>query len=237
VTLTLPIREVVPATPRARIARLDLQDQAFPFQPGQAALLSSPGSEKKRAYSIASPPEDAEAENCLEFLVGVDAEGQPGAHLRLEPQALVEVEGPLGRFTFPPEPVEQRFVFIAGGTGIAPLRSMMRHALRGPHRQIGVLYSARTPGEFAYEDELRALARDGRIELKQTITRDAPAEHWIGRRGRIGRDDLAPLVHNPETLCFICGPPALVDEIPKLLEELGVARQRIRIEEWESKKP
>ena len=45
-----------------------------------------------------------------------------------------------------------------------------------------------------------------------------------GPRGRIGRDDLAPLVHDPETLCFVCGPPALVDEMPKILEELGITR-------------
>jgi glycine betaine catabolism B len=111
----------------------------------------------------------------------------------------------------------------------------MRHALHRPHRQIGLLYSARTPREFAYEAELRDLARDGRIELTQTITRDAPAEHWAGKRGRIGREDLAPLVHNPETLCFVCGPPALVDDIPRLLEELGIPSSRIRIEEWASK--
>ena len=228
---TLPIRDVVAATPRARIVRLDLGGEPFPYQPGQAVLIGSHGQERRRPYSIASAPEDARREDCLELLVGVDAEGRAGPHFTLEPQALVDIDGPLGRFTFPDDPDEQRFVFIAGGTGIAPLRAMMRHALHGRHRQIGVLYSARAPGEFAYEAELRALARDGRIELKQTITREIP-ENWAGPRGRISRADLSPLVHDPATLCFVCGPPALVEEMPKLLEELGVPRTRIRIEEW-----
>ena len=50
---------------------------------------------------------------------------------------MVDVEGPLGSFTFPADPEERRFVFIAGGTGIAPLRAMLRHALDIPHREIG----------------------------------------------------------------------------------------------------
>jgi ferredoxin-NADP reductase len=229
--LTLPIRDVVQATPRARILRVDLQGNAFPFIPGQSVRVSAPGAEKKRTYSIAASPEDSVSGNCVELLVGVDAEGRAG-EIPLEAGAALDVEGPSGSFTFPREPDTNQFVFVAGGTGIAPLRSMMRHALQGPHQQIGLYYSARTPGEFAYEEEFRELARDGRIELTQTITRDVPAEHWSGSRGRLGRSHLAPLVHNPETLCFICGPRAMVDEMPTLLEELGVRRTRIRIEEW-----
>jgi ferredoxin-NADP reductase len=94
-----------------------------------------------------------------------------------------------------------------------------------------LFYSARTPDEFAYEDELRALARSGQIELRQTVTR-ATGDDWTGARGRIGRSALQELVHDQATLCFICGPPALVDDMPKLLEELGVPRSRIRLEEW-----
>ncbi len=102
-------------------------------------------------------------------------------------------------------------MFIAGGTGIAPLRAMLRHALAIPHSGIGLLYSARTADEFAYQEEFRALARDGRLELKQMVTR-AAGEDWTGGRGRIGPAVLEPLVHDPATLCFICGPAAMVDE-------------------------
>ena len=230
--LTLPIREVLPATPRARIVRIALQGGRVPYRPGQALLVATHGRPRRRPYSIAGSPEDAASDDMLELLVGVDEEGSPGAHLTLAPDALVDVEGPMGRFTFPDNPQEERFVFIAGGTGIAPLRAMLRHALRMPHRQIGLLYSARTPDDFAYERELRALAEAGRIELRQTVTRDVGANSWSGTRGRIGRAALAPLVHDPATLCFICGPPTLVEEMPRLLDELGIPQDRIRIEEW-----
>jgi NAD(P)H-flavin reductase len=229
--LTLPIREILPATPRARVVRFDLNGHAFDYAPGQAVTIADHGQEKRRPYSIAAAPEDAKRYGWLELLVGVNADGTAGAHLTLDAGQIVDVEGPLGSFTFPPEPEERRFVFIAGGTGIAPLRAMLRHALHLPHRNIGLFYSVRTPDEFAFEHELKTLAKAGDIELRQTVTRAADHD-WSGSRGRLNRDALAELVHDPATLCFVCGPPALVDEMPKILTELGIPRERIRIEEW-----
>jgi NAD(P)H-flavin reductase len=231
VLLTIPVREVLPATPRARIARLDLNTHAFDYAPGQAVSIASHGQDTRRPYSIAAAPEDARRDGWLELLVGVDAGGSPGPHLTLEPRRLVDVEGPFGSFTFPQAPEERRFVFIAGGTGIAPLRAMMRRALSLPHRNIGFFYSVRTPDEFAYEQELRGLARAGEIELRQTVTRTNDAD-WHGLRGRLKREALEELVHDPATLCFICGPPTLVNEMSKILADLGIPRERIKIEQW-----
>ena len=211
---------------------IDLSGTLFPYLAGQAVLVGAHGAERRRPYSIAAAPEEARRDDCLELLVGVDAEGSPGGDLRLEPGVLVDVDGPLGRFTFPVHPAERRFLFIAGGTGIAPLRAMLHHALNVPHDAIGVLFSARTPAEFAYEPELRMLANAGRIELELRVTREAD-DDWTGRRGRLGRDDLVPLVHGHATLCFVCGPPALVQEIPQILVDLRVPRERIKTEEWQ----
>ena len=229
--LTLPLREVIASTPRARIARLDLDDHRFEYAPGQAVSIANHGHDRRRPYSIASAPEDTQREGYFELLIGVDADGSAGPHLALDPGTLVDVEGPLGSFTFPPDPEERRFIFIAGGTGIAPLRAMLRHALVVPHRNIGLFYSARTPDEFAFERELRELADAGEIELRQTVTRATDSD-WSGPCGRLDRQALAELVHDPATLCFVCGPPALVDEMPKILAELGIPRARVKIEEW-----
>jgi ferredoxin-NADP reductase len=234
VLVTVPIREVLPATPRARIVRLGLGRTRFGYRAGQAVLIARHNFTERRPYSIASAPEDAAREGVLELLVGVDTTGQAGPHLTLDAGAPVDVEGPVGTFTFPDNPAERRFVFIAGGTGIAPLRAMLRHALAIPHRDIGLFYSARTPQEFAFEREFRDLAAGGEIELRQTVTRASEAE-WTGARGRLTRDALEELVHDPATLCFICGPPALVSEMPAILQDLGIPRERIRIEVWEKK--
>lgn len=230
--LTLPIREVCPATPRSRILWIDLQGQRFSYLAGQALLIAAGQHEPRKPYSIAFAPEDAKREDFLELLVGVDDAGSTGPHLTFEPGSFVDVEGPIGRFTFPIDPEERRFVFIAGGTGIAPLRAMLRHALGTPGRQIELLYSARAPGDFAFGQELQSLANDGRIELRQTVMRDNVSGRWTGVRGRIGCDDLAPLVHYAATRCFICGPPTLVEEMPKLLDEFGIAQHRILVEQW-----
>ncbi len=102
--LTLPLREVLPATPRARLARLDLDGHAFDYLAGQAVFIATHGYEKRRPYSIASAPEDARRDRVLELLICVDAEGRAGPHLALEPYQLIDVDGPLGSFTFPPAP-------------------------------------------------------------------------------------------------------------------------------------
>jgi ferredoxin-NADP reductase len=221
----------VTATPRARIVLIRVAPHAFAYLPGQAVFAGTPGGGKRRPYSVASSPEETEGHGYIELLVGVDAAGSPGGHLTLEPGAMVEIDGPIGRFTFPAAPDERRFLFIAGGTGIAPLRAMLQHALKIEHDSIGLLYSARTASEFAYEEELNMLARQGRIEFRQTITRD-DAEGWSGWRGRFDRASLKSLVHDPATLSFVCGPPALVAEIPKLLVDLGVPGNKVRIEEF-----
>jgi ferredoxin-NADP reductase len=234
VLLTLPILDVQIATPRARLVRIDLAGHAFSYQPGQALYLSAHERGKRRPYSIALPAEEAARLGYLELLVGVESDGHPGPDLRLEAGTLVDIDGPRGRFTFPEDPAERRFTFIAGGTGIAPLRAMLHRALAVPHDHIGVLYSARTRDEFAFERELRALAERGEIDLRLTVTRDTGDEEWRGTRGRIGRADLERLVQGPDTLCFVCGPPALVHDIPRQLAEIGIPPERIKIEEWGS---
>jgi ferredoxin-NADP reductase len=230
VLLTLSIHEVLAATPRARILRLALDGRRFDYAPGQAAALASRGLETRIPYSIAASPERSRREGVLEFLIAVDAGGIAGPHLVLEPGRHVDVEGPMGAFTFPPSPQERRFAFVAGGTGIAPLRAMLPHALTVAHGTVALFYSARTAGEFAYEDELRGLAKTGRLELRQTVTRGDDGR-WTGSRGRITREALAELIPDPATLCFVCGPPSFVDDMRALLGECGVDAARIRSEE------
>jgi NAD(P)H-flavin reductase len=183
-------------------------------------------------YSIASAPEETASHGYLEFLLKLEAGGW-GSHLRgLRRGVNVAVEGPYGSFVLPDETAGQQFLFVAGGTGIAPLRSMIAHAIRAalPGR-LHLLYSARTADDFAYLPELRRLERAGRLELALNVTRETPSR-WRGERGRITEQQLARLVEVQATLCFVCGPAAMVDEVPRMLMRLGIAERMIRIEEW-----
>ena len=230
-----PIRESIAATPRAHIIRLDLQGQSFPYLAGQAAYLQPEGAEKRRPYSIASAPEQTAQNGRIEFLVQTGMEGSSGlaVHL-LRPGTPVAIDGPLGSFTFPTHPRERRFVFIAGGTGIAPLRSMLWHTLLAERDgKAALIYSVRSPEEFAYLEEFQRLEDEGRIEFRHTVTR-AATEGWRGRQGRIDVRCLDGIVEPDETLCFVCGPPALVGDIRPQLMELGVNADQIRVENWGS---
>jgi ferredoxin-NADP reductase len=225
VLLTRPILDISAATPRARIIHIDLQGTPFPFLPGQAIWLGAHGQDVRRPYSIASSPEDALRDGRLELLVGVDASGEPGPHLTLEPGRLVDIDGPVGRFTVPELPSATRFLFIAGGTGISPLRSMLRHAVTDARRD--------RPDVRGFRKSSPTWMNSGRW-----LTRDAGAAHdgharWGAEADESGSDHArGPGTAGARrgTLCFVCGPCAR-REMP-VLQSLGVPRDFVRIEEW-----
>ncbi len=229
--LSLRVHSVVAATPTSRVLRLDLGGAAFRFRPGQAVRLGLHGQPIRKPYSIASAPQEVRAAGHLEFLIKTDTDGHIGPHLTgVRRGSLVDVEGPLGSFTFPAAPAERSLLFIAGGAGIAPLRSMLRHALGdGFGGRLHVLYSARSPRHFAYVTELRRLSRQGKIGLTLTVTREA-SPGWRGDRGRITQRRLASLAIDRATWCFVSGPPAFIAKAVSLLQRLGVSSRRIRME-------
>lgn len=197
-------------------------------------MVGAHGQDERRPYSIACSPEQVAETGRLDLLIAVEGSGDLGTHLAAAiPGTLVDVEGPVGVFTLPEVTHGGRVLFVAGGTGIAPLRSMLDHVLRHTAAPgISVLYSARRGDEFAFIDELREHAALGRIELHQTVTRDE-ASTWAGRRGRIGRSHFEAVLHEPAaTVCFVCGPEQLVNESVSTLEALGVPGTQIRTERW-----
>jgi len=231
--VTLQASTVHPATPRAAVVRLALGDLDFDYEAGQAVLVGRPEQDVRRPYSLATAPHEAARDRAVELLVGLHPDGTAGPHLDdLAAGEWVEVIGPVGSFVLPSDIDARQLLFVAGGTGIAPLRAMIHEALhRHPTIDLGLLYSARTPDEFAYGSELRALAGAGRIRLVQTVTRH-PEGEWTGERGRINRSHITRLLTSREALCYVCGPHALVEEVPRVLRELGIDPAGIRLEEW-----
>jgi NAD(P)H-flavin reductase len=229
--LTVPLREVESAAARLRLLTIDISGQTFEYLAGQAVEVGPHGAAERRPYSIACSPERAAETGALQLLIAMEGGSEDlGWAAR---GALVDVEGPIGRFTFPPSLDQPRLLFVAGGTGIAPVRAMLDHALRRhPSRKVSLLYSTRRSDEFAFADELGKYAQQGRIELHQTVTRDESTA-WGGRRGRIGRGHFEAVLHEPAaTLCFVCGPPSLVSDSAATLQEFGVPAGSIRTEHW-----
>ncbi len=245
--LVLPVKAVLGATPSTRIVRLELEGRPFDFEAGQAALIGLADHEARVPYSIASAPDEAAQTGLLDFLIKVEPSGRWGHQFDgVGPGDAIGLRGPFGTFMFPRNPVEDHFLFIAGGTGIAPIRAMIRQALlSGQTGTMRLLYSAKTADDFAYLPELGEMAAHDGLDLRLHVTRkaahdptaDSPASQTgidvsKAERGRIGRAQLAPLVDSAATLCFVCGPESMVADVAPMLQELGIDRTRIRVEEW-----
>jgi ferredoxin-NADP reductase len=226
--LVAPIKSVQPATSSTRFVSLDLRGQRFEYEAGQAAMIGLADRVERVPYSIASAPLETAGTGLLDFLIKIEPSGRWGHQFdSLDVGAAISVRGPFGSFTLPKQPQEERFLFIAGGTGIAPIRAMIREALlAGGSPRMRLLYSAKTADDFAYLPELGDMAGRNGLDLKLHQTRSASGS------SRIGLAQLAALVETPETLCFVCGPESMVADVPPMLCELGIERRRIRVEEW-----
>jgi len=230
--ISVPVRHVDRATPRTRIINLDLTGTDLPFAAGQAVMVGLHGSPLRKPYSIASAPWELSKTGMLQVLAQVEDSGGLDPHLELAtPGTVLDLEGPFGSFGLPAD-TDLPLLFIAGGTGIAPLRSMLIERLARPmHRPISLIYSARSPEEFGFRAELDALSATGRIAVYLTVTRNDAAA-WAGRRGRIDEALVQTALPSPDALCLICGPPTLVSDTRERLATFGVSADRILTESY-----
>jgi ferredoxin-NADP reductase len=232
-TLHLRARDVVAATPRTRIIKVGLDGHEFRFHAGQAVFAGLADGQVKRPYSIACSPLQTARDDMIELLVQIDDHRAPDPHLeRAGVGTLLRIAGPIGSFGLSPPRSERQLMLIAGGTGIAPLRSILWDTLeQQPPLDITLVYSARQPEEFAYREELLALARDRRLELFLTVTRGA-GDDWTGTRGRIDEALITRTVKTRDVRCAVCGPVPFVADVLVLLRNAGVPAERIVTETY-----
>lgn len=231
--LTLSVRTLSAPTPTTRRLVLDLGDVPFTYAAGQGAALGLHGQRERRPYSIASAPADTKRDGGIEFLLRTDPGGGLGRHLQaVAAGSRIDFEGPYGALLLPEVLPEAPLVFIAGGTGLAPLRSIAREA-----RALGhgwprhLVYSVRSPDDLAYPDELAQWEVDHGGEAVLTVTRQA-SDGWTRGRGRIDAAMLRPLIGDTAPLCFLCGPPGMVDAVTHVLSQLGVPAGHVLTEQW-----
>ena len=210
-------------TPRAKSFWLKLPEWRahLPGQYYTLRLTAPDGYQAVRSYSIASSPVDeGEIELTVDCLS--DGEVSPFLHDVVEVGDELEVRGPLTEyFTWTGiSPLR----LIAGGSGIVPLMSMLRHRRRTlPDVDASLLYSVRTPEDVFYRDELGA-------EATLTFTRRTP-EGWTGATGRIDGDMVGRLA-SPDGMAYVCGPNGFVEAATQLLMEAGYETGRIRTERF-----
>ena len=226
------------------VVRLRIRpDDGVPvFEPGQyfAMGLDVGGRPLLRPYSTASARGETDA---LEFLVRLVPDGALTPRLwPLGTGSRVRLGRPKGLFTADADD-PRRPLFVATGTGIAPLLSMLESRLREtadgpPIRRPIVVHGVARAADLAWRVRLETLAARGRIAYVPAVSRPAdPANAgWSGATGRV--DVLLPAIlaaagRDPrDTVAFICGNPGMTETVGTVLRTMGLPDEAIRSEAY-----
>jgi ferredoxin-NADP reductase len=226
--------DLVDETPNTRSLVLELPDWSG-HKAGQhvdVRLTAEDGYQAERSYSIASAPEDEHIVLTVERLD--DGEVSPYLVDVLMPGDELELRGPIGGYFVWEAALGGPVLLLAGGSGIAPFRAMVRHhAATDSSIPVRLLYSAKTLGEVIYLDELTKLSESDGLDVHFTLTREAPLD-WKGHRGRVDSAFLAEIAWPPdqEARVYVCGPTGFVEAVANALVELGHDPRLIRTERF-----
>lgn len=209
----------------------------FVFTPGQFVDLTLPQPSETdaegntRALSIASAPQ----ESALMVATRLRDTAFKRELQRMPLGSIVRVEGPFGKFMLHPDQTRPA-VFLAGGIGITPFRSMVVQAAlqRSPHPMV-LFYSNRRPEDAPFLDELQAL-QDNNPHYRFVGTMTEPAKSsrpWQGETGYINAALLSKhLVNIDKPIYYVVGPPGMVGALRTMLRASGIDDSAIRTEKF-----
>jgi len=214
-------------TSDTRLFQLRFVDESFAHhwhhRPGQFVELSVIGTGEAPISISSSPTRRGVLELCVRRVGRMTS-----ALFRLEAGALVGVRGPYGN-GFPVKAMEgQDLLIIAGGLGMAPLRSLLWYAvdLRERFGQVTLMYGARTPADMLFRDELQALAGTDSITTLLTVDRD-PAGTWAHQVGLLPALLQQVRLEPRRTYAAVVGPPVVYKFVLKELLALQLSKDRI----------
>jgi ferredoxin-NADP reductase len=204
------------------------------FLPGQflSLLLPVDGEVLTRPYSIASSPEDGDL---LEICFNEVPSGRGSHYLcSLTPGAQINFTGPWGTFRLDQPPAAE-CVFLADGTGVAPIRPMIRRVLKSEHSfPVHLLYNAEDEAHLLYRKEFTEWGRAGSRFVFEPILQ-APPYGWVGLRGSLLEHVEARYVRgdvNRSRHFYICGVGASVTQLRDQLRGAGYQRRAVQYEKW-----
>ncbi len=209
----------------------------FQFKAGQTldmTLLDPPetdGEGNTRAFTIASPPYAPE----LMIATRMRDTAFKRTLRKLALGAEMKIDGPFGDFTLSATSTRPA-VFLAGGIGITPFRSMILDATRQKlARSLFLFYSNRRPEDAAFLEELTGVEKDNRrFKLLATITDAEKSQRaWQGPRGYIDQKMLVDVLGSlTGPIYYLAGPPGMVAAMRQMLAGAGVSDDDIRTEEF-----
>jgi len=220
--------------PAPSVARLSItvdRRAGVAFRPGQYVRIKVPGTQQWRSYSMSSTPRDAPK---MEFLVRIIAGGVMSEYLRQGAREgdSVEVEGPLGAFIL--HPGKGLHVFVAGGTGLAPILAMLDAIRRGtgPRPRMLLSFGCASDKTFFYRDEIE-LRRWWMPQLELRLSADRVEDSAAGLIQGTPVDALGSQpITDPDAAAYLCGPPPMIEAARRRLAELGVPGDRVYAEQF-----
>ena len=228
---TATVTSVMRETDAVRTIELEV-----PGWPGHRAgqhldvrLTAEDGYTAERSYSIATADDEPVAIT-VERLD--DGEVSPYLTEELRPGDQLELRGPIGGWFVWDTSDGGPLLLVAGGSGVVPLRAILRHRQRaGSDVPARLLYSSRTLAEVIYHSELDQY-RDG-VEVSYTLTRSQPPG-WTGYSGRVDAALLAKIAWpaSEHPLVFVCGPTSFVEAVAGNLVALGYPAGRVKTERF-----
>lgn len=230
------ITDIRPETAKVKSFTLQLPEwmRHLAGQHYDVRLTAEDGYQTQRSYSIASEPErEGEVDITVERIE--DGEVSTYLHDVLVPGDRIEVRGPIGGYFVWEASMTEPLLLIAGGSGVVPLMSMLRHrAAAGAKNPTALLYSSRNFEDVIYYNELEQLSKAGSgPQIFHTLTRSQPAG-WKGYARRIDesmlREVAGPLGRSVQI--FICGPTLMVESAANPLVKLGIDSNQIRTERF-----
>jgi len=198
-----------------------------------------------RAYSMANFPLENDVVKLNVRIAtpppGADAAVPPGVMssyiFSLRPGDRVTISGPYGEFFA--RNTDNEMVFVGGGAGMAPMRSHIFDQLERLHtkRKMSFWYGARSRKEMFYVEEFDALAREHpNFEWHVALSEPQPEDRWEGHTGFIHKVlyDAYLRSHPAPEDCeyYLCGPPMMNSAVIKMLEDLGVMRENIMLDDF-----
>jgi len=227
--------EITEETSRTKSLVLKRPDWPGGYRSGQhvdVRLTAEDGYVAERSYSIGSAPEDEHLVLTVERLD--DGEVSPYLVDVLQPGDELELRGPIGGYFLWEEALGGPLVLLAGGSGVVPLRSMIRHwAATSRAVEVRLLYSVRRLSEVIYRDELMGYGELDHVDVAFALTREWP-DDWQGHRGRVDEALLGQVAGPPSGMprVYICGPNGFVEAAAGWLVQLGHDPSRIRTERF-----
>ena len=185
----------------------------------------------RRHLSIASSPLEKE----LLFATKISSSAFKQTLLKMPLGDTITLEPPLGTFTLPEETANP-VIFLAGGIGITPFRSMVRYIADAHTKHtVTLFYSNRVPEEAAFLDEFQSTADiHENISVIPTMTRvDSASTTWNGLTGRLNSSMIQEGCKDwRHAFYFIAGPPKMSDSMKEMLEAMDIQPDHIRVERF-----